>query len=121
MRNLSTSLLQFLLSAALLRVQFAGSSPALHEFLHGKIDHPPPCCDHQDPEREAPPDPAGNTCNDGCAVMLMADGLALAQPLVLREHWQVSIKPYTTFADDVHIAQYRRWTEARAPPVQVFA
>ena len=113
MKHRSSSLLQGMMAFLLLLVQLAGSSPELHDTLHGS----PSCGDHHDSCGNDPSDKEDNACNETCAVVLLSNGVALPQviPVPLLEAKEIAA--CREGQAEVWPTRIGRTTPARAPPV----
>ena len=114
MKEQSTTACTLFLSMLLLVLQFAGSSPALHGYLHGEGLRESACCDH------APPGDDGSdeseACDESCVVLTLAGGITLAPgfAVVADAPRAVALCRVTGPLDTV--GEYRSSESARAPP-----
>ena len=103
------------LAVFLLTLQFAGSSPVLHGFLHGHAVDTPCCPDHPAPAGEDPAD--SDTCDGTCAVSILSGGVTLTAELV-PETVALEYRSLSREEDPGKPALMPRHTRsARAPPV----
>ena len=113
----SSSLLSFVLACVVLLLQFAGSSPLLHDYLHYLGDAPDNCSQTEQPCGSLPSDESDDSCGGLCAVVLLAGGVAQttvlqAEPVGSRNSGGI-LGPVTP----VNLPASSRLVDTRAPPV----
>jgi hypothetical protein len=113
MRKPLSDSLAFLLAALLLTLQLAGSSPALHGFLHGENGASSECCDHTPAGGESSDSEA---CDDGCIVLTIAGGVTLAPAVSLEGDVPRLISVCLETGTLDVFEQFRTAAAARAPP-----
>ena len=95
----------------ILLIQLASTSPELHGFLHGKLDHPE-CCEHQNGGDTHGSEDAEHVC----AVSLFAGGVAPIYETFLWDKPELERPDYPILRS--HACPYHQVSlpSARAPP-----
>lgn len=106
--------LVILLAALLLVIQFAGSSPALHGYLHGENTAASTCCDHTSSSDEGSDE--SEACDESCVVLTLAGGITLAPGFAVEANAPRAVALCRVAGPIDIVEEYRSSVSARAPP-----
>lgn len=116
MKSSLANIVRLFLAALVLSLQLAGSSPVLHDFLHGPDVEQQASCDHEGSGCGSG-DSDAEDCDNSCAVGMLSDGIWVAPALELAAvNPSVSISARPAAPDRV-LSKIKRIEAARAPPV----
>jgi len=113
-RERSTVVCSLFLSMLLLLLQFAGSSPALHGYLHGENTAASTCCDHTSSGDEGSDE--SEACDESCVVLTFAGGITLAPVFAVEANAPRAVALCQVAGPIDIIEEYRSSESARAPP-----